>query len=105
MESMQPINSRGSDFRRRRLHRKSSHDSRRQTTVLEVHLINKKIDLYTKEVEVIFLKTIRGDQTFENTDELKKQIACDLEAIDRAPSSGVKTLSWKDAHTDLHPHE
>ena len=54
-------------------------------TVLEVHLIKqKKIDLYTKEVEVIFLETIRGDQTFENTDELKKQIANDLEAIDRA---------------------
>ena len=44
----------------------------------------KEIDLYTKEVEVIFLETIRGDQTFENADELKKQIACDLAAIDRA---------------------
>lgn len=54
-------------------------------TVLEVHLIKqKKIDLYTKEVEVIFLETIRGDKTFANTNELKKQIACDLEAIDRA---------------------
>lgn len=54
-------------------------------TVLEVHLIKqKKIDLYTKEVEVIFLETIRGDQIFENKNELKKQIASDLEAIDRA---------------------
>ena len=54
-------------------------------TVLEVHLLKqKKIDLYTKEVEVIFLETIRDDQTFDNTADLKKQIACDLEAIDRA---------------------
>ena len=61
-------------------------------TVLEVHLIKqKKIDLYTKEVEVIFLETIRGDQTFENTDELKKQIASDLEAIDRALMKWSKT--------------
>ena len=63
--------------------RRTIHDDK--PTVLEVHLIKqKKIDLYTKEVEVIFLETIRGDQTFENTDELKKQIACDLESIDRA---------------------
>ena len=53
--------------------------------LLELILIKqKKIDLYTKKVEVIFLETIRGDQTFENMDELKKQIANDLEAIDRA---------------------
>ena len=59
-------------------------------TVLEVHLLKqKKIDLYTKEVEIIFLETIRGDQTFESTDELKKQIACDLEAIDRV------LINWK----------
>jgi riboflavin kinase/FMN adenylyltransferase len=51
-------------------------------TVLEVHLLKQKnIDLYMKEVEVIFHETIRGDQKFENTEQLKKQIARDLEAI------------------------
>ena len=54
-------------------------------TVLEVHLLKQKnIDLYTKEVEITFLETIRGDRKFENTDQLKKQIAHDLEAIHRA---------------------
>ena len=60
-------------------------------TVLEVHLLRQKnIDLYTKEVEITFLETIRGDQKFENTEELKKQIARDLQAIDRALINGIK---------------
>jgi riboflavin kinase/FMN adenylyltransferase len=46
--------------------------------ILEVHLIDKQIDLYSKYVEVIFHEYIRPEKRFEGIEMLKKQIAQDV---------------------------
>jgi len=47
--------------------------------LLEVHLFNFNSDLYGKNLTVEFLTFIRGEQKFENFDELTKQIYKDIQ--------------------------
>ena len=61
-------------------HRGTFHENEPQ--VLEVHLLNEQnVDLYGQQVEVSYLKYIRGDQVFEDAEALKAQIRIDLAAI------------------------
>ncbi len=46
---------------------------------LEVHLLDFDGDLYGKEMEVSFIKMLRAEQKFASLDELKAQIARDVE--------------------------
>ena len=46
--------------------------------VVEVHLIDRDMDLYDREVEVFFEQRLRDEWRFENLDALKKQIALDV---------------------------
>lgn len=48
---------------------------------LEIHLKNFNGDLYGKEVEVEILRFIRENKSFSNIEELKMQIAKDIDAI------------------------
>ena len=55
-----------------------SHDSKR---VLEVHLFEFDGDLYGMEVEVEFLKFVRGERKFDSVEELRAQIGRDIAAV------------------------
>lgn len=55
-----------------------SHHSRR---VLEVHLFDFKGDLYGMDVEVEFLKFVRGERKFDSVEELRAQIGRDIAAV------------------------
>lgn len=46
--------------------------------VLEVHLLNFQGDLYSRELELRFLKKIRDEKTFSNREALKHQIESDI---------------------------
>ena len=48
---------------------------------LEAHLLNFNRDIYGTDVKIHFVKKIRGDLTFSDTGELKKQIAMDIKTI------------------------
>ena len=47
--------------------------------ILEVHLLDFEVDLYGRQVEVIFIEKLRDEQTFESIDALKTQIGADLQ--------------------------
>lgn len=47
--------------------------------VVEVHLIDRTLDLYDLEVEVFFERHLRHEQRFDNLEALKRQIALDIE--------------------------
>lgn len=55
-----------------------SRDSRR---VLEVHLFEFEGDLYGMDVEVEFLKFVRGERKFDSVEELRAQIGRDIAAV------------------------
>ena len=55
-----------------------SHDSKR---VLEVHLFEFEGDLYGIDVEVEFLRFVRGERKFDSVDELRAQIERDIAAV------------------------
>lgn len=44
---------------------------------LEVHLLDRELDLYGARIEVTFRHKLRDEQKFDSIDELRKQIACD----------------------------
>lgn len=46
---------------------------------LEVHLLNRSIDLYGKRIEVVFRHKLREEQKFDSIDELKENIARDVQ--------------------------
>ncbi len=46
---------------------------------LEVHLLNRSIDLYGKRIEVVFRHKLREEQKFDTIDELKENIARDVQ--------------------------
>jgi riboflavin kinase / FMN adenylyltransferase len=48
---------------------------------LEVHVFDKNLNLYGKEVEVIFNRFVRPEQHFNSIEELKKQIALDISYV------------------------
>lgn len=47
--------------------------------VVEVHLIDRDLDLYDREVEVFFERRLRDEWRFDNLEALKKQIALDVD--------------------------
>jgi riboflavin kinase/FMN adenylyltransferase len=51
--------------------------------LLEVHLFAPEQNLYDDSLEVIFKRFIRPEQKFSNLDELRRQIALDIETINR----------------------
>jgi len=55
-----------------------SRDSKR---VLEVHLFEFEGDLYGMDVEVEFLRFVRGERKFDSVDELRAQIDRDIAAV------------------------
>jgi riboflavin kinase/FMN adenylyltransferase len=46
---------------------------------LEVHLLEREIELYGQHIEVIFRHKLRDEQKFDSVDELKENIARDIE--------------------------
>ena len=46
---------------------------------LEVHLLGRKMDLYGKQIEVVFRHKLREELKFDSLEELKKSIARDVE--------------------------
>ena len=55
-----------------------SHDSKR---VLEVHLFEFEGDLYDMDIEVKFLRFLRGERKFDSVDDLRAQIERDIAAV------------------------
>jgi len=55
-----------------------SHDAKR---VLEIHLFEFEGDLYGMEIEVEFLRFIRGEKKFSSVEELRAQIAKDISVL------------------------
>ena len=47
---------------------------------MEVHLLDFSGDLYGSEMEVAFVQRLRGEQEFNGSDELVKQIHLDVQA-------------------------
>jgi len=47
--------------------------------LLEVHLLDKDCALYGEEIQVSFLKYLRGDEVFESSDALAARIALDID--------------------------
>lgn len=46
---------------------------------IEVHILNKNIDLYNEDIEIFFIERIRDEKYFENIDDLKNAIKNDRE--------------------------
>jgi len=55
--------------------------SRSEKVHIESHLLNFTQDIYGRRIEVSFLKKIRDEKKFASVDELKAQIALDLEQV------------------------
>lgn len=51
--------------------------------LLEVHLIGREQHLYGKELEVVFRRFLRPERKFENVQDLKEQIRCDLGVVSK----------------------
>ena len=49
--------------------------------IVEVHVINQKLDLYNKEISLIFEDFIREEKKFSNINELINQLDKDKEYI------------------------
>ncbi len=56
-------------------------DMRGQPRGLELHVPGLDADLYGRDIEVSFIKRIRGDRRFSNLETLKRQIARDIELL------------------------
>ncbi|MFP4465626.1 MAG: bifunctional riboflavin kinase/FAD synthetase [Candidatus Goldiibacteriota bacterium] len=54
---------------------------KKKAAVIEVFIIDFSGNIYGKTVEVVFLERLRDEKKFRNTEELKKQIAKDVEKI------------------------
>ena len=77
-------------------------------TLVEVHILDRRIDLYSKPLHVEFHEWLRAERRFEGVDALKEQIAADLEAVRAggsatAPTHGgeVKKTASSSVDTDL----
>jgi len=56
--------------------------------VVEVHAIDRHIDLYGRDVEVQFIERLRGQVAFADSDALRRQIGRDVEAARRVLDTG-----------------
>jgi len=50
---------------------------------VEAHLLDFNADLYGEELEFVFVSRLRDEETFASVDELRKQIALDVEEAKR----------------------
>jgi len=50
---------------------------------VEAHLLDFQGELYGEELEIVFAEKLRDEQKFASVDELKAQIACDIERAKR----------------------
>ncbi|MCM1451282.1 MAG: bifunctional riboflavin kinase/FAD synthetase [Clostridium sp.] len=50
---------------------------------IETHVIGFSGDLYGKEIEVLFLRRLRDERRFASLDELRAQLRCDLQEIQK----------------------
>jgi riboflavin kinase/FMN adenylyltransferase len=55
--------------------------------VVEVYLLDVSLELYGEDVEVFFVSRLRGDERFENVEELKAQIERDIDETRRVLTS------------------
>ena len=62
------------------LGRRPTFQDRSHKRILEVHILDFQRDIYGQEVEVVFLKKLRGEQKFESVAALKTQIVADIAA-------------------------
>ncbi len=63
--------------------------------LLEVHLFDVDMNLYDKEIEVIFTQCLRGDERFETAEALKAQIARDIQSARALFASGSRSHDLK----------
>jgi len=49
--------------------------------IVEAHVINESIDLYDKEVTLVFIDYIREERKFDNLEDLVNQLKCDKKII------------------------
>jgi len=61
--------------------------------ILEVHLLDFSDDLYGKDIEVGFLRFLRPEQNFPDTEALRRQIALDAEAARARPNFRIPARS------------
>lgn len=54
-------------------------DENNKTMILEVHILDEKMDLYGKEITTFFVAQIRPEMHFKGLEDLKKQIAKDCQ--------------------------
>lgn len=52
--------------------------------VLEVHVLDRELDLYEQDLEVIFIKFIRSEKKFSSLSDLKEQIQSDIAMAQKA---------------------
>lgn len=50
-----------------------------QAVLIETHLLNVSLDLYGKQIQVQLIRRLRGEKKFNSIDELKAQIALDIQ--------------------------
>jgi riboflavin kinase/FMN adenylyltransferase len=56
-------------------------DTDKETRELELHVPGLDADLYGRDIEVSFLRRLRGDRKFNSIEALKKEIAHDIELL------------------------
>jgi riboflavin kinase/FMN adenylyltransferase len=57
-------------------------------TLVEVHVLDRRLDLYGRDVEVQFIRFLRGQRRYENADALAARIALDVEQARAALAGG-----------------
>jgi len=58
---------------------------------LEVHLIDRQVDLYGKRLTVRFVKKVRDEKKFESVDALREAIASDITSVRSEFATSAKT--------------
>ncbi|HPN72744.1 MAG TPA: bifunctional riboflavin kinase/FAD synthetase [Candidatus Omnitrophota bacterium] len=66
-------------------------DRRREEPVIEAHIIGFKGDIYGMDLEVFFIKRLRGEMKFSSRDELRDKIKGDIKASLRICPSFLKS--------------
>ncbi len=59
-----------------------------RSPIVEVHLIENEMDLYGQEIDIVFVKRIRGDKRFGALSSLKQAIARDVSAAKKILAAG-----------------
>ncbi len=59
--------------------------------IMETHILNFDQNIYNEYIEVFFIKKIRDEKKFANTDELAVQLAMDIEQVEKYSNFGYNT--------------